>query len=246
LTQKTGSVKVEICVDAAAQGAVSAAYTGGADTVEVCAAMHTQGLTPSPEQIEAARAAFRERRGVVVMVRPRPGDFFYDAAEVATMQEQIVAAAAAGADAIACGVLGRADRALDIDAMQRLVDRAGECGLALTLHRAFDAVAEPLAALEGALRLGCSRVLSAGRPWGEVASAVDATAALTALAKRAGADLEVVAAGGVSSSNAGGILDATGGQVGLHAYSGAQLEGLTSESAVRSLVQVAHQWPVSP
>jgi len=239
-----GRVKVEICVDADVDGAVQAAYAGGADTVELCAAMHTEGLTPSPPRIEAARRAFGERPGLVVMVRPRPGDFFYTPNEVDSMAAQIRLAAAAGADGIACGAT-RADGRIDREAMLRLGDVAAEHGAWLSLHRAFDAAPDPFEALDEAFETGCRRILSCGRPWGEKATALDGVTLLKRLAVRADGVLEIIAAGGVGRDQCGKILEATGGRVGLHAYSSVQRGGGTHVEAVRELVEAAKSWPPS-
>lgn len=236
-----GRVKVEICVDADVDGAVEAAYAGGADTVELCAAMHTEGLTPSPPRIEAARRAFGERPGLVVMVRPRPGDFFYTRDEVDSMAAQIRLAVAAGADGIACGAT-RADGRIDGETMRRLGDAAAEHGAWLSLHRAFDAAPDPFEALDEALETGCRRILSCGRPWGEKAAALDGATLLKRLALRAGRALEIIAAGGVGRDQCDKILEATGGRVGLHAYSSVQRGGRTHAEAVRELVQATKDW----
>ena len=84
-------VKIEICIEAASEegvkDAVRAAYLGGAATVELCSAMHLDGLTPDPQHIIAARQAFGNRPGLMVMVRPRAGDFCFSPAEVDLMTQ---------------------------------------------------------------------------------------------------------------------------------------------------------------
>ena len=61
------AVKIEICIEAASEegveDAVRAAYLGGAATVELCSAMHLDGLTPASQHIIAARQAFGDRPG---------------------------------------------------------------------------------------------------------------------------------------------------------------------------------------
>ena len=72
---------VEICIDASqessARSALTAAYMGGADRVEVCASMDVDGTTPPRQRIRLARDIFVDRPGVICMIRPRAGDFFY-------------------------------------------------------------------------------------------------------------------------------------------------------------------------
>ena len=54
-------IGVEICIASdgaqSVEEAVTAAFVGGASTVELCSTMHSDGLTPTKEQIEQARNA---------------------------------------------------------------------------------------------------------------------------------------------------------------------------------------------
>ena len=106
-----GDVRVEICIGAgepqSTQTAVRAAYLGGADRIELCAAMDLQGLTPAKNCIKEARAAFVDRPGLVVMIRPRGGDFFYTRGELAQMHASIEMAAQYGADGVAFASLDK-------------------------------------------------------------------------------------------------------------------------------------------
>ena len=73
-------IKTEICINCDSiqnmKSDVSAAYTGGASTIELCGEMQFDGLTPPKESIIVARKIF-QRNGVMVMIRPRKGDFSY-------------------------------------------------------------------------------------------------------------------------------------------------------------------------
>ena len=64
---------VEICIDASqessARSALTAAYMGGADRVEVCASMDVDGTTPPRQRIRLARDIFVDRPGVIWRVR---------------------------------------------------------------------------------------------------------------------------------------------------------------------------------
>ena len=101
-------IPVEICINSDnltnVRQAVEVAYRGGASRVELCAAMQSHGLTPDPVHIHAARAAFHARPGLMVMIRPRAGDFSYTRAELDLMHRQIHEAAQAGADGVVFGV----------------------------------------------------------------------------------------------------------------------------------------------
>ncbi len=79
---------LEICIDSVA--GCDAAIAGGADRIELCGALSVGGLTPSPglATLVVARARAAGVR-VHAMVRPRAGDFTYDAGEVATAIAQV-------------------------------------------------------------------------------------------------------------------------------------------------------------
>src|SRR5690242_13640720 len=86
----------EICVDSV-QG-VRAAKAAGAQRVELCANLLEGGTTPSRGTIKTARAI--SEIGVHVIIRPRGGDFLYDADEFAAMAADIDTAKAEGADGV--------------------------------------------------------------------------------------------------------------------------------------------------
>jgi len=244
-------IPVEICINAsdaaAVEGAVSAAYDGGAATIELCADMHLDGLTPSVDCLVAARWAFRKRPGLMAMIRPRAGDFCYSPAELALMLDQIELAAAAGADGVVFGVLQAADYRIDLAASQRLLASARRHGLKTTMHRAFDATPDADATLDALLDLGVDRVLTSGVAWGQRGSALDGVERLAHTIQRARGRIEVVLGGGISPPNMGPLLarlpvDAS--RISVHAYSGAQIDGQTTIEAVRDLVAaVQHAAP---
>lgn len=235
-------IAVEICVEASnsrlTERAVDAAYRGGAATVELCAAMALDGLTPSLADLAAARRAFRQRPGLMAMIRPRAGDFCYTAAELASMLDQVHLAAAGGADGVVFGVLHAATGQIDRAASQQLLDAARAHGLKTTMHRAFDATPDPDATLGVLIELGFDRVLTSGVPWGARGTALDGAERLARTLRAARGRIEVVLAGGINPANVGPLLARLprhAGRVAVHAYSGAQIDGRTTVAAVRAL-----------
>ena len=147
---------LEICVDSAA--GLAAALAGGADRIELCAALALGGLTPPGSLMHAAA---RAPIPVHAMIRPRAGDFVFSEAEVTLMLADIADAHAAGLAGVVLGA-SRPDDRLDEAVLRRLHDHATGLGLATTLHRAFDLAPDLTAALESAIDIGFTRVLTSG------------------------------------------------------------------------------------
>lgn len=190
---------LEVCVEDV--HGIAAAVQGDADRIELCAALDVGGLTPSPSLIHAAAAA---PIPVHLLVRPRAGDFVYDAGERRLVEEDIRAAADAGLAGVVIGANAR-DRTLDVDSLARWVEIARERTLSVTLHRAFDLTPDPLAALEQAVALGFDRILTSG---GAPRSA-DAVEMLTRLVAAASDRITVLVGSGVSPATLPALL-ATG------------------------------------
>lgn len=237
-------IGIEICIAATdapgVRAAVRAAYRGGADRVELCRAMAVDGLTPAPALVEVARHAFQDRPGLLVMLRPRAGNFQYAPSDLQQMIQQMPTLKAAGADGVVLGVL-QADGQVDHEAMVRLMAQARRVDLAVTFHRAFDAVSDPQAALEALVGLGVDRILTAGVPWGRPGTVLTGLPRLQVTRKQAAGRVEVVLGGGVRARLVPHLTPVLqgAGPVSLHAYSGVQVAGLTDEGAVRALVAAA-------
>ncbi|MFD7871773.1 copper homeostasis protein CutC [Microbacterium sp. NPDC059771] len=167
----------------------------GAARVELATALALGGLTPSPGTVELALAAAADGPEVHVLIRPRAGDFHYDADELAVAERDVRHAIAAGAAGVVIGVLDAAGR-LDREAVARLRDAAG--GAPVTLHRAIDVTADPVATLRTARELGLRRVLTSGG----ASAAIDGIDTLRALVAAAEGAIEVMAGSGVDVASA--------------------------------------------
>jgi len=189
---------LEVCVDDLA--GLDAAVQGGADRIELCSALELGGLTPSEGLMaEACQRALP----VIALIRPRAGDFVYSESEERAMRYDIECAAELGIAGVAIGALTR-EAVLDRAVLERLIERA--VGLQLTLHRAFDLVRDPSAALEEAISLGFDRVLTSG---GAV-QAPAGSARLASLVRLSRGRIRILAGSGITSANVETLLDATG------------------------------------
>ena len=187
----------EICVDSVA--GVCAAKAAGAGRVELCADLLEGGTTPSLGMIRRARAV--AGIGLHVIIRPRGGDFLFDADEFAVMETDIDAAKKEGADGVVVGML-TADGAIDIARTKELIARARP--LSVTFHRAFDMTPDPFQTLEELVGIGVDRVLTSGQ---EV-SVLEGLPLISELVERAGTRIIVMPGGGITARNVARIVDA--------------------------------------
>ena len=146
---------LEVCVDSLASA--RAAVKGGADRIELCAALAVGGLTPYGELLWQIRA--ESDIPVRCLMRPRGGDFLYEKEEILMMAAQIENLRKLGADGFVIGCL-TPEGDLDKNAMAPLVKAAEGAGL--TLHRCIDVSRDPLETYLAAKELGIDTVLTSG------------------------------------------------------------------------------------
>jgi copper homeostasis protein len=192
-------VLVEVAVDSL-DGAATAEQNG-ADRIELCAALSVGGLSPGPGLLELTLEQCR--LPVMVMARPRPGDFFYTRSEFATLLRDVAAAKAAGAKGIVTGVLD-ASASLDRERLREVLALAAP--LPVTCHRAFDLCPDPEAAFAVLLELGVARVLTSG----QAATAPQGSACIARLVQLARDRIAVMAGAGVNGDNVAALVRTTG------------------------------------
>lgn len=197
-------IRLEICVEDA--GGLADALAAGADRIELCQALDQGGLTPSPGFMRHAAAADVP---VLALIRPRAGDFLYSADELAICCDDIAAARRAGLAGVVIGAAGR-DGSLDPVALDRLCDAAA--GIEVVLHRLIDTVPDRLAALETAVSLGISRILTSGG----AATAGEGAAEIARMAAQAAGRIEIMPGAGITAATVERVL-ATPGLASVHA-----------------------------
>ncbi|EIN13915.1 hypothetical protein PUNSTDRAFT_129579 [Punctularia strigosozonata HHB-11173 SS5] len=115
-------VLIEVCVDSL-ESAIRA-FRGGADRLELCANLGLGGgTTPSLGLFNAVHRAL-PAIPIMVMIRPRVGDFCYSSLEFDVMIEDIKLFRKAGATGVVAGVLAK-DGAIDVARMRTLTAQAG-------------------------------------------------------------------------------------------------------------------------
>jgi len=182
--------KLEICIDSVESAMIAA--EAGADRVELCANLFEGGTTPSSSIIEECRKV----KGIelMVMVRPRGGDFCYSDTEFFLMKRDIEIIKALGADGVVFGILDK-DGNIDIQRTKELVELARP--MKVTFHRAFDMSNNIFKALEDVIETGCGRILTSG---GEQ-TAIEGKVNIKDLVEEAGDRIIILAGSGVSEDN---------------------------------------------
>lgn len=193
-------VALEIAVTSPAGATV--ARDGGADRVELCVGLELGGLTPSQALVEATHETGIPAHA---LVRCRPGGFTYDADELALMEREVRTVLRSGAAGVVVGAL-HPDGTLDEDALRRFVDaaRAVSAHAEVTLHRAVDHAADPVATVAELADLGVTRVLTSGG-----AASAPAGAATIARMVDAAGPVQVMAGAGVTPADVAALV-ATG------------------------------------
>ena len=192
-------ILIEICIDSIASAV--AAERGGAKRVELCSDLLEGGITPSAGMIELVRE--RVAIAIQVMIRPRGGDFCYEADEFEIMRRDIAVAKSLGADGVVLGILD-ADGNVDIERARRLVELARP--LEVTFHRAFDMSADLFRSLEDVCATGADRILtSGGQP-----TALQGLKAIADLVKAAAGRIAIMPGSGIKAENARRIVTESG------------------------------------
>ena len=203
----------------------------GITAIELCTHYEEGGLWPGVQLIQDARKVFSGE--LRVMIRPRPGDFIYSDVELERCCQQITEAREARADGITFGCLTN-ENMFDRTQVEKIIGHAS-AGLAITFHRAFDQVDDPLSLLKDLAKCGVVRVLSSGGK----GAARDNLEQLSAFQKSVEADIAIVAAGSVRPSD---ILQMRA--VGIHHFhSSASMrsDGRADPLIVQQLMKACYQ-----
>lgn len=177
------------------------AVEGGADRIELCAALTEGGTTPSLGTIKQCREVFNVQ--LFPIIRPRSGDFLYTASEFAIMMEEVSRCKQLGCDGVVIGLLN-ADGGIDVERSARLIEAAYP--LEVTFHRAFDRCKDPFEALEQLIQIGCQRILTSG----QALTAPQGVAMIAQLVRQADDRIILMPGSGVRKENIKELKEKTG------------------------------------
>ncbi len=217
-------VAVEICAEGI--HAAIAAEQGGADRVELCSNPAVGGVTPSAGAVVVTCGGLAIP--VHVLIRPRGGDFVYTRSEFDAMECDI-ALTRPWAAGVVLGLLtkkGRVNRSRTAELI------AVARPMSVTFHKAFDAAADPLQALDDLIELGVDRVLTSGR----APTAREGIRLLAELHRRAAGWIAIMAGGSIAEADVPRLVAA--GLEEIHVGSAACLDGTTDAGRVRRIVEL--------
>lgn len=179
------------------------AALGGADRVELNAALSVGGLTPGIATLRRVKQETNLK--VICMVRPRAAGFCYTEKEKSVMFEEAELLLENGADGLAFGFL-EADGRIEEESTKRMIDLIHERNREAVFHRAFDVCKDAYAAMELLISLGADRVLTSGQQ----EKAMDGKELLKKLQESYGGKIQILAGSGVNASNAVELMQYTG------------------------------------
>jgi copper homeostasis protein len=181
----------ECCVETLEQ-AIRAAQNG-ADRVELCGDLSVGGITPSRQLTQAVQNAISIP--IMVMVRPRGGNFVYDGRELAQMESEIHWFRQVEVAGVVFGCL-TADHQIDMVNTTRLAALAKP--LLVTFHKAIDETPDPVAAAHQLSQIpDIQRILTSGGHPTALAGKETLRQMITQVAPK----LTIVAAGKVTKDN---------------------------------------------
>ncbi|WP_314242631.1 copper homeostasis protein CutC [Empedobacter tilapiae] len=162
------------------------------DRIELCADASTGGVTPDFEDIKTLRK--ETDKEIMVMIRPRGGDFCYSDEEFEQMKSEIIMIKNFRIDGFVFGILNE-DNEIDFERNQELVELSKP--FPCTFHRAYDRTSDAEDSLQMVIDLGFKTILTSG-----LDSNVDyGKRELKNLVKKAENQITIMPGGGLRSTN---------------------------------------------
>ena len=175
------------------------AQKAGAHRIELCSELAVGGITPSYGLLKQVLDTLSIP--VVVLIRPRSGNFTYSDAELSIMKQNIQLCKDLGCVGIVSGVLNE-NNTINIAHTQELIELSKP--LPFIFHRAFDWTPNATEALKQLIDLGVTRVLTSGQE----TSAEKGIALLKQLKETAKNKITILPGGGINAENASAFKDA--------------------------------------
>lgn len=180
---------IEVCVETLEEA--MAAEAGGADILELCSNLKQDGLTPDRELV--SRVLANVNIPVKLMIRPRPGDFFYHRHDIHQMLLQMEFFHSLPVYGFVLGILNQ-HMLPDMDTIAYLSDCITD--KSLCFHKAIDLVSDWEASVQMLTEAPkITAVLSSGL----ASTALKGLPILEQMHRKFGDRLDIIAAGGIRS-----------------------------------------------
>lgn len=169
------------------------AERNGANRIELCANLKIGGTTPSYALVESTR--LRINIPIMVMVRPRGGDFVYDDTDIRLMKQTIEMFKMLDVQGVVFGLLDRQFQ-VDENNTKLLIEHAYP--LEVTFHKAVDETADLLKATETLSEIkGLTRILTSGGK----TTALEGVDVINEMILSANGRIKILAAGRITHTN---------------------------------------------
>lgn len=179
--------------------AVSAAYRG-ANRIELCDNLMEDGTTPSYGTIK--KTVEKLDIPVMVIIRPRGGNFTYTGEELEIMKYDVQLCKELGVHGVVIGAIK--DSKVDKEIIKELVNLAKP--MTITFHMAFDEIEDKNAAIDELIGFGIDRILTKGG----CKDAMSGKDSLKNLVKYSNGRISIMPGKGVNKENRDFLLEYTG------------------------------------
>ena len=190
----------EACVETFEEAVL--AEQRGANRIELCSDLANDGLTSSLELMQKTCASLKIP--VMVMIRPRAGNFVYSEEEIIQMKSEIDQAKKAGAAGVVFGLL-IPEKTVDKKSTRLLAEYAQP--LPVTFHKAIDELENPVEGVRVLKEIkGIQRILTSGGK----TTAKEGAETIRKMREEAGENPIILVAGKVADENVEEIQELTG------------------------------------
>lgn len=176
------------------------AAQSNADRIEFCADANLGGTTPTIEDIQTLIQ--NSDKELMIMIRPRGGDFNYSDDEFEQMKSSILEIKNLNVDGFVFGILND-ENEIDIKRNKILLDLASP--LKCAFHRAFDRTSDLEKSLEIVIEIGFNTILTSGLK----SNVNEGIENLRTLVKLSNNRIDIMPGGGLRSANIQSINNRT-------------------------------------
>jgi len=215
---------IESCVETTQEALI--ASKNGADRIELCADLAADGLTPS---LNLLKNTFETVSiPIKVMLRPRAGNFIYNAEDHQIIEKHIAYCKAAGVEEWVYGSIAEGSGRLDLDNIRAFYNKVQP--RSLTIHKAIDRSSDLLRDVFDLVKwakgseVNLSILSSGGQE-----TAIEGAIMLNRMARICGDEVELIIAGKVRHDNLAQIKKA----IPAPAYHGRHIVALSEISSER-------------